>query len=1012
MSMNPRANLTTLRSVALIAITVFFGAHDGFSQEFGRNKVQYENFDMRVLRTGNFALYHYPSIREASTDALSMLERWNRRFEQLFDHSLNAPVPVILYASHTDFQQTNAVPGLIPAGVGGVTESRQGRIVVPLSGAYGETNHVLGHELVHAFHFDLISASGGRGSVPLWFVEGMAEYATLGRIHPQTTMWLRDAVARDDLPTLRRLGRDPSYSPYRYGHAIWAYIGERYGDRAAFDLYKESLRLGFRSALRSELNVTIDELSEEWHASIRETVAPQAPSTLLPLSEPIDIDSDIVVSPVLSPDGRHAALFTRRDVFSLGLYLVDLETGKLGKRLALNRRNPHFDALRFIDSAGAFSPSGDRFAFVTQKSGDNAVSVVRVETGRILRTVTFDGIEAISSPAWSPDGSSLALSATHGGTTDLYLYSLSSGELRQLTDDRYYELQPDFSPDGSRIVFSTDRPRPRPTPEEAGTDLSTLRFGNAALGVLDIDSGTVEVLSIHPTAYHVSPHFYDDGASLVFVSDPNGVADVYRLDLASSAVHRITAVSTGVSGFTALSPALTAAADQDRIAFTVYKDGAYALHTLDGAHVAGIPVNTESMSRAHGAAIVPSRESDDLHAEVLADTSIPLDESTIRRNPYRPELRLSGVGQAVVGVTGTRFGTAFFASVSASFEDVLGSHLLLTTAQVTGSARDVGGSVFYLNRTSRLEWGLTGEHLAGTVSRSVPESVEIDVPDGTMTTDGPTKITSRRFYDRASVSLRWPFSRTLRSELDVGYLRIAEELEIRAETGELFVFPVGDPLHLSENEVALVLDTSYSGFTGPLRGQRMRISARPIFGSLNLVEARADYRWYAFLRPIGIASRVIHLGRYLWDAKSPYLSPLTVGSPSLVRGYAPGTIAIQECSTPACPEYERLFGTKLAVANVELRLPLLGSQGLGLASFPYLPITLVGFADAGIAWDEWTMPAFQLKAVPGTPTPVVSAGFAARFNILGALVLQFYYAFPFAREQVGSIMGITLEPGF
>src|SRR6185436_5884840 len=134
-------------------------------------------------------------------------------------------------------EQTSVIGGDIGEGTGGVTEALKRRIVLPLAPTLAETDHVIGHELTHAFQFDITTgaalASGTPAAVqmPLWFIEGMAEYFSLGPVDPNTTMWMRDAVRSNDLPMVKKLD-DPKYFPYRYGHALWSYVAGRFGDRA------------------------------------------------------------------------------------------------------------------------------------------------------------------------------------------------------------------------------------------------------------------------------------------------------------------------------------------------------------------------------------------------------------------------------------------------------------------------------------------------------------------------------------------------------------------------------------------------------------------------------------------------------------------------------------------------------------------------------------------------------------------------------------------------------------
>ena len=120
---------------------------------FGRNKVQYQKFDFRVLKTEHFDIYYYPEEDKAAQMAARMAERWYSRLSQILDHELTGRQPIILYASGPHFRQTNAVEGEIGEGTGGVTEAYKRRIVLPFAGPIQSTDHVLGHELVHAFQY-------------------------------------------------------------------------------------------------------------------------------------------------------------------------------------------------------------------------------------------------------------------------------------------------------------------------------------------------------------------------------------------------------------------------------------------------------------------------------------------------------------------------------------------------------------------------------------------------------------------------------------------------------------------------------------------------------------------------------------------------------------------------------------------------------------------------------------------------------------------------------------------
>src|SRR5260221_1720409 len=226
--------------VAVCAAFLSILATPAAAQYFGQNKVQYKNFHFQSIQTEHFDIYYYRDERGGALDAARMAQRAYARLSRILHHQFQSRKPIILYASQSDFQQTNVVDAT-GEGLGGVTEFFKHRAVLPLTGSYAEFEHVLQHEMVHQFQYDVYSRGHAGAGVqtlvavnpPLWFAEGMAEYLSIGPINPETAMWLRDAALEGKLPTIDQMTLDPyTYFPYRYGHALWSYIGERWGDEA------------------------------------------------------------------------------------------------------------------------------------------------------------------------------------------------------------------------------------------------------------------------------------------------------------------------------------------------------------------------------------------------------------------------------------------------------------------------------------------------------------------------------------------------------------------------------------------------------------------------------------------------------------------------------------------------------------------------------------------------------------------------------------------------------------
>src|SRR6056297_344238 len=191
-----------------------------YSQYFGQNKVNYEQFDFKIYETPHFEIYNYQDSGKIIEDFGRQTEHWYKRHFSIFRDTVKNN-PLILYNNHPDFQQTTVISGLINVGTGGVTEGLRQRVVMPFIESNRETDHVLGHEMVHVFQYNLIKKNDSLGfeslqNIPLWMVEGLAEYMSIGTSDNKTAMWMRDAVIQDDVPSIKKMTREPNnYFPYR-----------------------------------------------------------------------------------------------------------------------------------------------------------------------------------------------------------------------------------------------------------------------------------------------------------------------------------------------------------------------------------------------------------------------------------------------------------------------------------------------------------------------------------------------------------------------------------------------------------------------------------------------------------------------------------------------------------------------------------------------------------------------------------------------------------------------------
>jgi len=1024
------------------------------AQYFGRNKVQWEAFDFKILQTEHFDIYYYDDEADVVHDVARMSERWYARLSRVFNHSFKRK-PIVLYANSADFHQTTTTGGLIGEGTGGFTDAFMNRVVLPLTGDYAQNDHVLGHEMVHVFQYDIAASSNQQRrrfaleALPLWLIEGMAEYFSKGRVDPLTAMWIRDATIHDRMPDIREITRDSRYFPYRYGQALMAYIGARFGDEAVVRYFMAAGVVGPEDAVERSLGISPKQLFVDWAEASRELYNPvvtaraaELPGPLVgkkpaaPPATPAADDkerrrrrrrgsTELNVGPALSPDGRYIAFLSARDLFSIDLFLADAKTGQVIRRLVSSDRNPHFESLRFIESAGAWSPDNRQIAFITFAKGDNYLSFVDVET-RQTKHQKVQGLEAITNVAWSPDGRTIAIAGQTTGVSDLFLYDVESQQVRRLTADKYSDLQPAWSPDGRTLAFVTDRGR--------DTILEQLRMTKNRLATIEVSSGTIREIDAFPGALHINPQYGPDG-SIYFIANPEGVPDVYRV-APDGKLAKVTNVDSGVAGITDMSPALTVASRTGDIAFSVFENDNYNIYALPagtaGTSTVATPAPAEN-AVPRAALLPPLRGTgSEITAYLMRpEEGLPPASAQFVDRPYSANLRLAYLGPPTLGVGVSNFGFGGGGSVTAYFSDILGQHNVGFTFEGGGGsgtgtsnlAEQLGGALYYLNRKRRLNWGAELIHVPYVYGAA---GYTTNPPPGvTGVPRGEYYIQERQvqLVTDASGLTQYPFSRTRRIEGAVGMQRYSQKIEQeiwtvvdgRIEDRTIRRLPGSFEITFAKASAAFVGDSSIFGFISPIDGTRYRYEIETLNGDLNFQTALADWRRYFFARPVTFAIRGLHYGRYGDGAEDERLSPLYLGQGSLMRGYDPYSIDAIECGTdnPAlsCPVFDRLIGTRLGLVSAELRAPLFGTREFGLINAPFLPTEIYGFADAGAAWSDDDKVTWEYATRSSARVPVFSVGAGVRI-LLSYIPIEFYAAKPFQRPDEDLVYGFNIAPGW
>jgi hypothetical protein len=493
-----------LRRLAWLAPSLLLAAllpRAAEAQYFGQNKVQYRTYDWRSISSDHFDVYYYSGLDSLAMRVMDLAEKTNVYLSARMGHKLGRKIPIILYGSHNDFSQTNLISDIIPPNVGGFTEPLRNRVVLPFMGSYEDMRHVVVHELTHAFMFDLLYAGAGASLIarqsffqpPLWFAEGLAEYYSLG-MESNAEVFLRDGTITGYLPPLQYAG---GYIVYKQGQSALTYLVDRHGDDRLRELLQRTRTMrSFDRAFQRTMGVSVERFDEQWRTWLRKTYWP----TVATKENPDEFGRQLTdhrndascTSPAISPQGDRIVYYTNRRQYT-DIYLMSALDGKTIRRLIRGERNVHFENIPSLNNSMAWSPDGSTIAMTVKSGGHDLVYLVRAKDGKVTREFDLK-CDATLYPAWSPVSDSLVVVGVKDARPDLYLINTRTGDTRRLTDDTYDEKEPIWSPDGRRITFSSDRGAPvvlHPMRQERG-------FGAYGIYELEVTTGEIQkVLDTH-----------------------------------------------------------------------------------------------------------------------------------------------------------------------------------------------------------------------------------------------------------------------------------------------------------------------------------------------------------------------------------------------------------------------------------------------------------------------------------------------------------------------------------
>ncbi|MEQ1726952.1 MAG: hypothetical protein ABL982_01115 [Vicinamibacterales bacterium] len=952
-----------LAALALSVVVLFTGAVSASAQTpfvpyFGKNNIHYDNFDWHIYTTDHFEIYYYTELEKHLERIAGYAEGAYQQVSSDLKHDLSFKVPLILFKTHSEFEQQNVIPGAAQEGVGAFAEPFRDRMLLPIDDPPDRLYGLIAHELTHIFEFDIIPQGLIRRSVPLWVNEGLSDYER-GQWMPLDLMMIRDAAVADIVPKMSELqGYGNSGNPrliYNLGHAVFEFIEARYGKegiRQFLFALRKSVIGGGEDAYEEAFKMKPDEFDQAFERYLKERFKPfrdkERPADygrdLAPNQEKTQFAQAMSIAP--SPSGDLLAVVTiNRKDGEADIVLLSSKDGSMVRNLTAGfDKNFGFTNLVMLGERWntmhwmSWAPKGDRLAYFVRTEKERTLIVQNVLTRKIEQRIAMKSVDEPESPSFSPDGLTVAFAGLRGGTGDIFTVNLDTQEITNHTVDDFFDYGPTYSPDGKYLVYNARV------------------SGNQKLFRLDLDTKKKTQLTFG-TNDETAAQFFDEN-TLLFSStatNPNqpldpevaknaNIYNAWTLDLKTGELKQYTDTLGGI-----LSPIVVNDAAGSKIGFVSYDKGNYGLHTLERKE----PLNMAA-SADFGA------------PGPIIDFQSPLQHTLVGTNQRRkrPFEKMFLEGRPPVNVGVTNNGDVF-GGTQISFGDVLGDKQVNFFAASIAQYRTL--SLGYVNLGKRFQYALQGysqtQFFYGQLEGlfydpSLAPLVSRDLAQATRTTRGGTAFGI------------YPLSRFRRIEFSGGLVNLREQYNdpllqeyaqnYQQQTFGQQVFRSGTMMPFS---AAFVQETTVFREFGPLAGSTMRMAydvAPKIGSTLSRQTFDGDVRYYQRLATSG----VLALRLRGFKSTGAYPDFMYFGGNSEMRGY----------------DYLSFVGQTAVFANAELRFPIIEAA--------LTPIGVIGgirgvfFGNIGGGWfknQDFTFATSKDETI----TPITGYQTDAAGNIIG-----------------------------
>jgi len=434
--------------------------------DFGKNRIQYQNFVWTYFDYDRFRVYSYQGGAEIAKYVSVSVNNQLPVLEKRLDYQVENKINIIVYNNQEDFKQSNlGLSSEEQSNTGGMTKIVGDKVSVFFNGSHVDLDQQIRAALAELLINQILYGGNAREmlrnstllNLPTWYTQGLVKYLSEGWTSYHDNI-LYDAIKNDHFNNFNKLtGKQAANA----GHALWYYIADSNGEAMIPHLlYMTRVTRNPDNALLFVLATSLSNLIYDFNESQNRRLfmfkdslrtSPIKDNSVLKKYKPYKHYYQLKIS----PDGKRV-VYATNELNQMRVYMKVVGEKKQKRILKYGPKVEQLDDYNY--PLLAWHPNNNIVAMIYEKKDQIIIHTVDLESKETVKR-NLPGFEKINSFSFSPDGKKLVMSAVKKGKgqNDIFVFVMNTSAIEQLTNDIWDDNNPVFIKGNKYIVFESNR---------------------------------------------------------------------------------------------------------------------------------------------------------------------------------------------------------------------------------------------------------------------------------------------------------------------------------------------------------------------------------------------------------------------------------------------------------------------------------------------------------------------------------------------------------------------------